>query len=41
MDPAAAKQYVALFQNNKEPYSKGALQANADKLASLVRLRAG
>jgi hypothetical protein len=36
LDPAAAKQYVALFQADKEPYGTDCLRANADQLANLV-----
>jgi uncharacterized membrane protein len=36
LDPAAAKQYVTLFQADREPYSADCLRVNADQLASLV-----
>lgn len=37
LDPTAAKQYVALFHADREPYSTDCLRANSEQLANLVR----
>ncbi|WIA30633.1 hypothetical protein OEZ86_000711 [Tetradesmus obliquus] len=36
LDPTAAKQYVALFHADREPYSTDCLRANSEQLANLV-----